>query len=57
MVDDMPHGGQMARAAGVKFVGAGWYHMLPELEEKMRAQCDWFFSTVEAFSNFLFEGR
>ena len=54
MVDDMPHGGVMARAVGVDFACAGWYGMLPDIEEKMRRQCDFFFSSVEEFSAFLF---
>ena len=54
MVDDMPHGGVMARAVGVDFACAGWYGMLPDIEENMRRQCDFFFSTVEAFARFLF---
>ena len=57
MVDDMPHGGQMARAVGVDFACAAWYGMLPEIEAQMRRQCDFFFSTVEAFTQFLFEER
>ena len=54
MVDDMPQGGQMARAVGVKFACAGWYGMLPQIETRMRTQCDWFFSSVKEFSAFLF---
>lgn len=55
MVDDMPHGGTMARAVGVAFAGAGWYGMLPQIEAKMLPQCDYFFSTVQEFSDFLFK--
>ena len=50
----MPHGAQMARAVGVTFAGAGWYGMLPDIEEKMRPQCDVFFPTVESFAAYLF---
>ena len=57
MVDDMPHGGQMARAAGVEFACAGWYGMLPSIEARMRQCCDYFFPTVEAFSAFLWNER
>lgn len=53
MVDDMPHGGVMARAAGVEFACAGWYGMLPSIEAHMRQCSDFFFSTVEEFSAFL----
>ena len=54
MVDDMPHGAAMAKAVGVKFAGAGWYGMLPQIENSMRAQSDYFFSSVDALSDFLF---
>lgn len=55
MVDDMPQGGQMAHAVGVKFACAGWYGMLPQIQSQMQTQCDYFFSTVDAFSHFLFD--
>ena len=57
MVDDMPQGGKMAHQVGVAFACAGWYGMLPQIEANMRTQCDYFFSTVEDFSRFLFESR
>ena len=57
MVDDMPQGGQMARAVGVPFACAGWYGMLPQIETQMKQQCDYFFSSVQDFSDFLFESR
>lgn len=55
MVDDMPQGGQMAHAVGVSFACAGWYGMLPQIQSQMQTQCDYFFSTVDAFSHFLFD--
>ena len=57
MVDDMPQGGRMAHALGVEFACAGWYGMLPQIEANMRTQCEYFFSTVDAFSDFLFERK
>lgn len=54
VVDDMPHGGQMARAVGAAFAGAGWYGMLPDIEADMRPKCDIFFSTVAAFAAYQF---
>lgn len=54
MVDDMPHGGIMSHAAGVAFAGAGWHGMLPQVEQHMRKHADFFFSTVQALSDFLF---
>lgn len=52
MVDDMPQGGAMAQACGVAFACAGWYGMLPQIETEMRKKCDYFFSSVEDFSEF-----
>ena len=57
MVDDMPQGGQMAHACGVKFACAAWYGMLPQIEQQIKNRCDYFFSTVQDFSDFLFESR
>ena len=57
MVDDMPMGGRMAHAVGVEFAAAAWYGMLPQLEALIRPQCDYFFATVQALSDFIFEGR
>lgn len=53
VVDDAPMGGQMARLAGVDFACAGWYGMLPEIEDHMRRNCDFFFRSVQEFSQFL----
>lgn len=53
MVDDMPHGGVMARAVGVAFACAGWYGMLPSIEAHMRQCSDYFFSSTSDFSDFL----
>ena len=55
VVDDATMGGKMARALGVPFAGAGWYGMLPEIEEKIRAESDYFFSSVDEFSKFVFD--
>ena len=54
MVDDMPQGGMMAHSVGVKFACAGWYGMLPQIENRMRQNCDYFFSSVSELSHFLF---
>jgi len=55
MVDDMPHGRVMSQAVGVEFACAAWCGMLPQIEATMRNQCDYFFSTVAEFSDFLFK--
>lgn len=54
VVDDMQHGGAMARAVGVEFACAGWCGMVPSIEAHMRRQCDYFFAAVGEFSDFLF---
>lgn len=54
MVDDMPHGRAMAHAVGVQFAGAGWYEMLPQIEEHMRTHSDFFFRHVADLTSFLF---
>lgn len=54
MVDDMPHGGIMSHRVGVEFAAAGWYGMLPQIEEIMRQKSDYFFSTVQSLYDFLF---
>ena len=57
MVDDMPHGAVMAKAVGVKFAGAGWYGMLPQIENRMRACSDFFFTNISEFTDFLFKAK
>jgi len=54
VVDDMPLGGKMAQNAGAHFAAAGWCGMLPQIESYMRNNSDFFFSSVENFSHFLF---
>jgi phosphoglycolate phosphatase/pyrophosphatase PpaX len=53
VVDDAPMGGEMARQAGVEFACAGWYGMLPEIEDHMRQSSDYFFASVGEFAQFL----
>jgi phosphoglycolate phosphatase/pyrophosphatase PpaX len=43
----------MARAAGVDFAAAGWANDIPEIEGFMRANCERYFKTVEAFGGWL----
>jgi len=57
MVDDMPHSGIMSKSVGVEFACAGWCGMLPQIEQHMRSCSDYFFSTVEEFSDFLFRSE
>lgn len=54
VVDDMPHGGTMAEAAGVPFACAGWYGMPAEMEIEMKHRYPLYFSSVETFTNYIF---
>lgn len=54
IVDDLKPGLDMARSCGVDFAGAGWSHIIPEIADYMRKYSDYYFPTVEAFSEFLF---
>ena len=46
VVDDLKPGVDMARSAGVAVAGAGWGYDIPEIEERMRSECDYYFSRV-----------
>ena len=46
----------MARAAGVDFAAAGWAYDVPEIEEFMRKNCDYYLRKVSELYNVLFEG-
>ena len=53
MLDDLKPGYDMCRAAGVPFAAAGWANDIPEIEQYMRKNCDYYFKTVQAFGEFL----
>ena len=53
VLDDLKPGLDMARAAGVDFAAAGWANDIPEIEGFMRANCERYFKTVEAFGGWL----
>lgn len=55
MIDDLKPGLDMARAAGVPFAAAGWCFDIPENEDYMRKNADFYFSTVEALRKHCFE--
>ena len=55
VVDDLKPGHDMARAAGVPFAAAGWANDIPEIEQFMRKNCDFYFKTVQEFGTFLEE--
>ena len=46
VVDDLKPGYDMARAAGVDFAAAGWAYDVPEIEDFMRENCDYYLKSV-----------
>ena len=46
VVDDLKPGYDMARAAGAHFAAAGWANDIPEIEDFMRENCDYYLKTV-----------
>ena len=46
MVDDLKPGYDMARRCGVPFAAAGWANDIPEIEQFMRRNCDFYCKTV-----------
>lgn len=53
VLDDLSPGIEMARAAGVAALGAGWGHSVQSVARDMRAICDEYFTTVEDFRAYL----
>lgn len=53
VIDDLKPGLDMARSCNVAFAGAGWSHIIPEIENYMRNNSDYYFSTVESFKKFI----
>ena len=45
----------MARGAGVDFAAAGWAYDIPEIEDYMRKNCDFYLKTVDELRKILFE--
>ena len=54
VVDDLKPGFEMARGAGVDFAAAGWAYDIPEIENYMRKNCDYYLKTVEELRKILF---
>ena len=55
VVDDLKPGYDMARGAGVDFAAAGWGYDVPEIEDFMRKNCDYYLKCVSDLSDILFE--
>lgn len=55
VLDGLKPGMDMARSCHVTFAGAGWSHIVPEIENYMRKNSDYYFSTVESFGKFVLE--
>ena len=55
VVDDLKPGYDMARAAGVPFAAAGWANDIPEIEQFMRKNCDFYCKTVADLDRLLEE--
>lgn len=54
MVDDLKPGKDMADAAGVDFIAAGWAHRVPEISDFMRRECRAYCVHVEDLGRYLF---
>ena len=55
MVDDLKPGYDMARRCGVPFAAAGWANDIPEMEQFMRKNCDFYCKTVADLDRLLSE--
>ncbi len=55
MLDDSKLGLIMARSCNVEFAAAGWSHAIPEIENYMRSNSDYYFSKVDEFKNFIWD--
>lgn len=53
MLDDLKPGCDMARSCGVPFAAAGWANDIPQIEEFMRQNSDFYFKTVAELADFL----
>jgi len=55
VVDDLKPGYDMARGAGVDFAAAGWAYDVPEIEDFMRNNCDFYLKSVSELHSLLFD--
>lgn len=54
VVDDLKPGYDMARGAGVDFAAAGWAYDIPEIEDFMRKNCDYYLKSISELRAVLF---
>eukprot|EP00928_Gymnodinium_smaydae_P038551 TRINITY_DN26572_c0_g2_i1.p1 TRINITY_DN26572_c0_g2~~TRINITY_DN26572_c0_g2_i1.p1 ORF type:complete len:323 (+),score=24.13 TRINITY_DN26572_c0_g2_i1:58-969(+) len=54
VLDDLSPGVKMAKSAGIHVAGAGWGHTIPSIQAYMRNECNYYFSSVQQFGDFLF---
>ena len=54
VVDDLKPGYDMARGAEVDFAAAGWAYDVPEIEDFMRENCDYYLKDVSELKKILF---
>jgi phosphoglycolate phosphatase/pyrophosphatase PpaX len=57
IVDDLKPGVLMSRATGVAIAAAGWSHRVPEIEEYMRANAEFYCPRVEDLGPLLLDDR
>ena len=55
VVDDLKPGYDMARGGGAHFAAAGWAYNVPSIEAFMRANCDYYLSSVSELKALLEE--
>ncbi|MFD2925328.1 HAD family hydrolase [Halobacillus naozhouensis] len=54
VLDDLRPGMMMARSCNIDFAAAGWSHRIPDIKEQMKRESDYYFETVQAFKDFIF---
>jgi len=55
VLDDLKPGADMAKSCGVDFAAAGWAHSIPKIDDYMKSNCNYYFSTVEELACFLLD--
>jgi phosphoglycolate phosphatase-like HAD superfamily hydrolase len=54
IVDDLYPAVEMGRASGVAVAGVGWSHSVPLIQETMRREADWYFTSIKEWEDWLF---